>query len=69
MAAPLVQHCLPQDFDAALQTCAAPYWSAVGSAFPVLSVADAVDLGWTFAWLYAIAWGFRMIRKTINETA
>lgn len=65
----LVLHCRETDFDAATQTCAAPFWSYPDTIIPTLSIADAQTLAMSIAYLLAIAWAFRMFRRVINETA
>ena len=63
----LVLHCNEADFDAATQTCAAPYYSYPETPVPTLSIADAQAIGMEIALLFAIAWTFRVLRKALNE--
>ena len=40
----LVQACLEADFNAATQTCAAPFWTYAPTSIPVLTIADAQQI-------------------------
>ena len=67
MTAPLVQLCMPADFNAATQTCAAPFFGPVPSAFPVLSIADAQTIGLSIALLWGVAYAIRMVRRALQQ--
>jgi hypothetical protein len=59
------QFCNAADFDAATQTCAAPYWAVAYGGLPPLSVEDALLIaGATWA-LWAVAWLIRPFAKTL----
>jgi hypothetical protein len=62
-----VQSCAEADFNAATQTCAAPIWTPEASALPTMSIADAQQIGMAIALLWAVAWGIRMVKRTLNE--
>ena len=64
----LVQACLEADFDAATQTCTAPYWIPQPTILPALSVADAQQIGMAIAFLLAVAWVFRRVIKQLNQS-
>ena len=65
----LVQHCAEADFNATTGECAAPFYSYPESVLPTLSISDAQTIGVALAALWATAWAFRMLRKTLNELA
>ena len=68
MSAPaLVQACLEADFNAATQTCAAPFWTYAPTSIPVLTIADAQQIGAAMAYLFAVAFVLRMARKALNQ--
>lgn len=62
----LVQACMEADFDAATQTCTAPFWIPQPSVVPALTVAEAQQIGTAIAFLLAVAWVFRRVRKAIE---
>lgn len=68
MGSPLVLSCLEADFDAATGQCAAPFYSYQPTAWPVLSIADAQEIGAALAFLLAIAWVFRRLRKFLDQS-
>lgn len=62
----LVQKCLVADYDSATQTCTNAYWEAESTVIPALSIEGAQEIGASVALLWAIAWGFRRIRKALE---
>jgi len=64
----LVQACMEADFDAATQTCTAPYWIPQPTVLPALSVADAQQIGLAIAFLLACAWVIRRVKKQIDQS-
>lgn len=66
-AAPLVLTCLPQDFNATTGECAAPFYSYAPSSWPSLSIAEAQQIGMAFAFLLAVAFTFKVVRRALNE--
>jgi len=63
-----VQACLEADFDAATQTCTAPYWIPQPTILPALSIAEAQQIGLAIAALLAVAWVFRRVAKHLNQS-
>jgi hypothetical protein len=63
----LVRGCLESDFDAATGTCAAEIWIPQPSIIPELTIADAQSIGIAVAYVWAVAFVFRLIRKTLNQ--
>ena len=64
--AALVLHCREADYNAATQTCAAPFYSYPESVLPTLSIADAQEIGFAFALLWATAFVALMVRKALD---
>jgi hypothetical protein len=64
----LVLTCKASDFNATTQTCAAPFYSQQAEALPSMSIDDAQQIGMAIALLWAVAWGIRALKKTLNET-
>lgn len=62
-----VQACQPADYDAATQTCTAPYFTELPSAIPTLTIEDAQAIGLSMAMLLATAWVFRRVGKAITR--
>lgn len=63
-----VQACVEADFDAATQTCTAPYWIPQPTVLPALSIEDAQSIGLAIAFLLATAWIFRRVARHINQS-
>ena len=64
----LVQACMEADFDAATQTCTAPYWIPQPTVLPALSIEDAQQIGMAIALLLAVAWVFRRVARHLNQS-
>jgi hypothetical protein len=62
-----VMACLEADFDSETGTCAAPIWDAELTGLPQLSIADAQAIGVSFAYLFAVAFVFRLMRKALHQ--
>lgn len=58
--------CLQEDFDASTQTCASPYWVPQEPALQGLTLEQGQEIAVAIALLWAVAWGIRVIRKTIE---
>lgn len=61
----LQQFCAAANFDAATQTCSAPYWAVAYGGVPPLSVEDALLIGGATWGLWAVAWIMRPLVKTL----
>lgn len=60
----LTPYCRADDFDAATQTCSAVFWGPTSGGFlPPLETSDAIVILSSIVGLFAIAWGFKFIRK------
>lgn len=68
MATVLVAACLESDFDAATGTCHQVIWIPQPSLIPELSVADAQLIGVNVAYVLAIAFVFRLLRKFLENS-
>ena len=68
MATVLVPACLERDFDAATGTCQQVIWIPQPSIVPELSVADAQQIGVSVAYVLAIAFVFRVLRKFVETS-
>ncbi|MDC7805223.1 hypothetical protein PQS31_00055 [Luteimonas sp BLCC-B24] len=68
MATVLVAACLERDFDAATGTCQQVIWIPQPSLIPELSVADAQQIGVSVAYVLAIAFVFRLLRKFLENS-
>lgn len=68
MATVLVAACLERDFDAATGTCQQVIWIPQPSIVPELSVADAQQIGVSVAYVLAIAFVFRVLRKFVETS-
>lgn len=68
MATVLVAACLERDFDAATGTCQQVIWIPQPSIVPELSVADAQQIGVSVAYVLAIAFVFRLLRKFVETS-
>ncbi len=67
MSAPILQQfCSAADFDAATQTCAAPYWAVAYGGVPPLSIADASLIAAATLGLWALAWLLRPFVKAMR---
>lgn len=64
----VVRGCLESDFDAATGTCAAEIWIPQPSIIPELTIADAQTIGVACAYLWAVAFVFRRIRKFLDQS-
>lgn len=58
--------CLEADFEPATQTCASPFYTTTPTSFPSLSVEDAQAIGMAMAYVLAVAWVFRRVKKAIE---
>jgi hypothetical protein len=65
MAAEYVLACDTANFDAATQTCSAPYYELAPSGLPALTTAEAQAIGGKMALVLALAWCFRRLRKVV----
>jgi hypothetical protein len=61
----LMPACLEANFDATTGTCTAVVWIPQPSLLPELPVEDAQLIGAKIALLWAVAYAFRLIRKSI----
>lgn len=59
----LVMHCLAADFNAATQTCAAPFWSVASSFPPPMSIEDALQISTGIAALWGLGHMIRQSRR------
>lgn len=67
MADPVVmQACAAADFDASTGVCSHPVWVPQPSLFPDLDVTSAVGLSVAIGVLWATAFGFRSLRKSVD---
>lgn len=62
---PLRLACESQDIDALTGECANPYW-ADDAGFPTLSISDAYEIGVAIAWLWAVAYGYRVLKRWLR---
>ncbi|RRN55356.1 hypothetical protein EIM48_11450 [Pseudoxanthomonas sp. SGNA-20] len=63
----VVRGCLERDFDASTGTCAHEIWIPQQSSLPALTVAEAQAIGIAFAFLWAVAFVFRRLRKFLDQ--
>lgn len=68
MAAPLVLACEVVDYNATTGECAAPFYTEQTTVLPALSIEDAQLIGSAIAYLLAIAFVFRLLRKFLNQS-
>lgn len=61
---PRILTCDESDYDAITGTCAAPYFAE--SSGWELSISDAQAIGWAIAWLWAVAWGIRQLKRMLR---
>ncbi|MCG8276631.1 hypothetical protein [Stenotrophomonas sp. NLF4-10] len=64
----LVPACLEADFNAATGECTAVIWIPQPSLLPELAVEDANAIGSAIAYLLAVAYVFRLIRKALKQS-
>lgn len=67
MATVWVLACPDSQFDPATQTCASTVFVPQTSALPELTIEDAQAIGVSIAYLFAVAYVFRLIRKHLNQ--
>lgn len=66
---PLTLHCLPDDYDAQLAECAAPFWSFPNSSgFPPLTIEQGVALAGAVLTLWAVAAAVRWVNRSIRQS-
>ncbi len=65
--ADLVQVCDLADYDPQTYTCTSPYYEPQSTVLPVLSIADAQEIGMAVALLWAVAWIIRRIMRFIDH--
>ena len=58
--------CDEADVDLVAGTCAAPYYIEQASVIPTLTIDGAAQIGAACALLFAIAWVFRRVGKSIT---
>lgn len=68
MARPLVLTCREADFDPQTGECVAPFYSYSTGGLPDLSLEDAAAIGWAIAYLLAVAFVFRQLRKFLQSS-
>ena len=66
MATVWVPACREADFDPQAGTCAAEIWIPQPSIIPELTVGDAQQIGMAVAYLLAVAFVLRLIRKFLE---
>lgn len=59
----MVMHCLAQDFNAATQTCAAPFWSVASSFPPPMDVPEALAISCAIGSLWGLGHMIRQSRR------
>lgn len=59
--------CAEADLDALTGECAAPMWVEDSGVFPRLPIADAMEIASAIALLWAIAFCWRVIRRTVES--
>ena len=64
----VVRGCLESDFDSVTGTCAQEIWIPQQSSLPALTVAEAQTIGIACAFLWAVAFVFRRLRKFIDQS-
>lgn|GEM_PF-555377 len=67
MATVYVLACAHEDMNVQAGTCAQEQWIPQPSVIPALSIADAQQIGMQVAFLLAVAFVFRTIRKFIER--
>jgi hypothetical protein len=68
MAGELVQVCNLDDYDSTTKLCASPYYEPQSTVLPVLSIADASQIGLSMAVLWAVAWTIRRMKRVIDQS-
>jgi hypothetical protein len=58
--------CAHEDFDAQAGTCAQEIWIPQPSVIPELTIADAQQIGMAIAFLLAVAFAARQVRKFLD---
>ena len=61
---PRTLQCAEPDYDPLTGTCAAPFYGEP-SIFE-LSIEDAQAIGWAIAYLWAVAWGIRQLKRMLR---
>ena len=69
MSVTLQQFCNAADFDAATQTCSAPYWAHAFGGVPPLSIEDAMLIAGATWGVWALAWILRPLARTLRLRA
>lgn len=64
----LVRGCLESDFDAVTGTCTTEIWVPQSSVIPVLTIEEAQQIGAAAAYVLAVAFLFRLIRKQLWQS-
>jgi len=64
----LIPACLERDLDAASGECTAVIWIPQPSLLPELPVEDALAIGSAIAYLLAVAYAFRLVRKALQQS-
>lgn len=67
MATVWVPACRDADFDTQTGTCTQEIWIPQPSIIPELTIADAQQIGLSIAYLLAVAFVFRTIRKFLEN--
>lgn len=67
MATVYVLACAHEDMDVQAGTCAQEQWIPQPSVIPELTIADAQQIGTAFAFLLAVAFVFRQLRKFLEQ--
>lgn len=66
--ATVVRGCLESDFDATTGACAQEIWIPQQTSVPALSVVEAQQIGLAVAFLWAVAFVFRRLRKFLEQS-
>ncbi|WP_337926405.1 hypothetical protein [Luteimonas saliphila] len=67
MATVYVLACAYEDYDVQAGTCAQEQWIPQPSVIPELTIADAQQIGTSIAFLLAVAFVLRLIRKFLEQ--
>jgi hypothetical protein len=68
MSGVLVIACKVEDYNATTEVCAAPFYTyPPSSVLPALTLADAQALSVAIAYLWAVAWGIRRLKKLLDQ--
>lgn len=68
MSRPLVLACMEADFNPQTGECAAPFYTYSPTGLPALSIEDAQQIGMAIAFLLAVAFVFRRLRKFLETS-